>query len=204
MAGGTRNRHVLRRLREFLIADDNALRASVVACAGDNLLNSRDADGVAVALALDRHRLTVFLSDQVNTIVATHRRERDPPAGPSQAGSDVVLKPRPGHGVNHRHARVCASQRLTGQQHSEKHADGCSYQNDADDQFLVEGCKRKTFLDENKRPEALIQIGNHTVKIAYVYLEVVEGGLMPSVPALDIFGTDKTSGKAIHEHVTRN
>ena len=58
--------------------------------------------------------------------------------------------------------------------------------------------------DENKHPEALIQIGGHTVKIAYVYLQVVEGGLMPSVPALDIFGTDKTSGKAIHEHVIRN
>ena len=51
---------LLGRLRELLIADDNALCASVVACAGDDLLNSRDADGVAVALALDRHRLAVF------------------------------------------------------------------------------------------------------------------------------------------------
>jgi hypothetical protein len=58
-------------------------------------------------------------------------------------------------------------------------------------------------LDDKKKPEALMQIGDHTVKVAYVYLQVVEGGLMPSVPALDIFGTDTTSGKAIHEHLVQ-
>jgi len=30
---------------------------------------------------------------------------------------------------------------------------------------------------------------------------VVEGGLMPSVPSLDVLGTDIASGKAIHEHL---
>jgi hypothetical protein len=62
---------LLGRLGKFLIADDNALRAAVVACAGDNLLDSRDADGLAVALALDRHRLTVAFGDQVDAVVAT-------------------------------------------------------------------------------------------------------------------------------------
>lgn len=56
-------------------------------------------------------------------------------------------------------------------------------------------------LDSERRPQALMQIGNHKVKVAYVYLHVVEGGLMPSVPDLDIFGTDIASGKAIHEHL---
>jgi len=55
--------------------------------------------------------------------------------------------------------------------------------------------------DSAHQPEALMQIGNHLVKVAYVYLQVVEGGLMPKVPALDIFGTDIASGKAIHEHL---
>jgi hypothetical protein len=58
-------------------------------------------------------------------------------------------------------------------------------------------------LDEQKRPEALIQIAGRTVKLAYVYLEVVDG-VIPSVPALDIFGTDKASGKAVREHVVQN
>jgi hypothetical protein len=58
-------------------------------------------------------------------------------------------------------------------------------------------------LDENGRPEALIQIGARTVKLAYVYLQVVDG-LVPSVPALDIFGTDKASGKAIQEHIVQD
>jgi hypothetical protein len=55
--------------------------------------------------------------------------------------------------------------------------------------------------DSAHQPEALMQIGSHMVKVAYVYLQVVEGGLMPKVPALDIFGTDIASGKAIHEHL---
>ena len=56
-------------------------------------------------------------------------------------------------------------------------------------------------LDERRRPQAVMQVGNHKVKVAYVYLHVVEGGLMPSVPDLDVFGTDLASGKAIHEHL---
>lgn len=58
-------------------------------------------------------------------------------------------------------------------------------------------------LDANKRPQALIQIGGRTVKLAYVYLHVVEGGLMPNVPELDIFGTDLATGKAVHEHLVQ-
>ena len=56
-------------------------------------------------------------------------------------------------------------------------------------------------LDDRHHPQALMQIGSHKVKVAYVYLHVVEGGLMPQVPELDIFGTDIASGKAIHEHL---
>ena len=58
-------------------------------------------------------------------------------------------------------------------------------------------------LDAAKRPQALLQIGSHTVKLAYVYLHVVEGGLLPEVPALEIFGTDIATGKAIHEHLVQ-
>jgi hypothetical protein len=56
-------------------------------------------------------------------------------------------------------------------------------------------------MDAQHHPEALMQVGSHTVKLNYVYLQVVEGGLLPSVPSLDIFGTDIASGKAIHEHL---
>ena len=56
-------------------------------------------------------------------------------------------------------------------------------------------------VDAQHHPQALMQIGTHTVKVAYVYLQVVEGGLMPSVPSLDVLGTDIASGKAIHEHL---
>jgi hypothetical protein len=58
-------------------------------------------------------------------------------------------------------------------------------------------------LDDQKRPEALIQIAGRTVKLAYVYLEVVDR-VIPSVPSLDIFGIDKNSGKAVREHVVQN
>jgi hypothetical protein len=55
--------------------------------------------------------------------------------------------------------------------------------------------------DAQHRPQATMQIGGRTVKLAYVYLEVVEGGLTPDVPSLDIVGTDIASGKAIREHL---
>jgi hypothetical protein len=58
-------------------------------------------------------------------------------------------------------------------------------------------------IDEHHRPQALIQIGNRTARLAYVYLQVVEGGLTPSVPSLDILGTDTASGKALHEHLVQ-
>jgi hypothetical protein len=56
-------------------------------------------------------------------------------------------------------------------------------------------------LDAQHRPQATMTIGTRTVKVVYVYLQVVEGGLMPSVPSLDVIGTDIASGKAIHEHL---
>jgi hypothetical protein len=56
-------------------------------------------------------------------------------------------------------------------------------------------------LDAKHRPQATMQVGAHTVKLVYVYLQVQESGLMPDVPALDILGIDIASGKAIHEHL---
>ena len=56
--------------------------------------------------------------------------------------------------------------------------------------------------DAQHHPQATMTIGSRVVKLAYVYLHVVEGGLMPSVPELDIFGTDLANGKAVHEHLT--
>jgi hypothetical protein len=55
--------------------------------------------------------------------------------------------------------------------------------------------------DAQHHPQATMTIGGRMVKLAYVYLHVVEGGLMPSVPELDIFGTDLVNGKAVHEHL---
>jgi hypothetical protein len=56
-------------------------------------------------------------------------------------------------------------------------------------------------MDAQHHPQATMAIGNRTVKIVYVYLQVVEGGLLPSVPSLDIMGIDTSSGKAVHEHL---
>jgi len=58
-------------------------------------------------------------------------------------------------------------------------------------------------LDAAGKPQALIQAGKHTIKLSYVYLHVVEGGLLPEVPKLEIFGSDIATGKAIHEHLVQ-
>jgi hypothetical protein len=57
--------------------------------------------------------------------------------------------------------------------------------------------------DAQHRPQATMTIGSRTVKLAYVYLQVVEGGLTPDVPSLDIVGTDVADGKAVREHLIR-
>lgn len=70
--------------------------------------------------------------------------------------------------------------------------------------FTIAALPERTLMltvDAQRHPEALMQMGSHTVKLAYVYLHVVEGELLPSVPELDIFGTDVSSGKALHEHL---
>jgi len=59
-------------------------------------------------------------------------------------------------------------------------------------------------MDAQHHPQATMTVGGRSVKLVYVYLQVVEGGLMPKVPALDIFGIDTSSGKAIHEHLIQN
>jgi len=56
-------------------------------------------------------------------------------------------------------------------------------------------------MDAQHHYQATMAVGGRTVKLVYVYLQVVEGGLMPAVPSLDIFGIDTSSGKAVHEHL---
>jgi len=56
-------------------------------------------------------------------------------------------------------------------------------------------------LDGHGHAEALMQIGDRWVKLVYIYLQVDDSGLWPKVPALDIFGTDKLTGKPLREHI---
>jgi hypothetical protein len=58
-------------------------------------------------------------------------------------------------------------------------------------------------FDAHHGPEALLKMGEHTVIVRYIYLQVKEGGLMPDVPSLDIFGIDAGTGKAVHEHLVK-
>jgi hypothetical protein len=58
-------------------------------------------------------------------------------------------------------------------------------------------------LDAQGKPEVFGKIGERAVKLVYVYLEVDDHGLMPDVPELDMFGIDRTNGKAVREHINR-
>jgi hypothetical protein len=58
-------------------------------------------------------------------------------------------------------------------------------------------------LDAKGVPEVFGKIGDRWAKLAYIYLEVIDKGLLPQVPSLDIFGTDRETGKALHEHIIR-
>jgi Domain of unknown function (DUF4833) len=56
-------------------------------------------------------------------------------------------------------------------------------------------------LDNHGHPEALMKIGERWIKLDYVYLQVDNSGLLPSVTAMDIFGIDKLTGKALRDHI---
>ncbi len=58
-------------------------------------------------------------------------------------------------------------------------------------------------LDSRGQPEVFGKLGERWAKLAYVYLEVDDHGLMPDVPELDLFGTDRSTGKALREHINR-
>lgn len=59
-------------------------------------------------------------------------------------------------------------------------------------------------LDAKGQPEVFGKIGNRWAKLSYIYLEVVDKGLLPDVPSLDFFGTDRETGKVLHEHILRH
>jgi hypothetical protein len=56
-------------------------------------------------------------------------------------------------------------------------------------------------LDGQGRPEASMQLGGRWAKLVYIYLQVDDSGFLPKVPALDIFGFDKLTGKPLREHI---
>jgi len=59
-------------------------------------------------------------------------------------------------------------------------------------------------IDSQGHPEAFEKVGkDRWLKIVYAYLEVDDSGLLPDVTAIDFFGYDKATGKALREHVTR-
>ena len=65
--------------------------------------------------------------------------------------------------------------------------------------------ERKLTIDQDDtgKPEAILQIGNHLAHLVYVYLQVDDHGFMPSVKAIDVFGIDKLTGKALREHIVQ-
>jgi hypothetical protein len=58
-----------RRRRELLIAHHHAAGAVIVFCARDDLLDSGDADRLAVTFALNRHPLISEGGDQINAVI---------------------------------------------------------------------------------------------------------------------------------------
>ncbi len=56
-------------------------------------------------------------------------------------------------------------------------------------------------LDSKGHPEAFGKVENRWARLVYIYLEVDDSGLLPDVTAMDFFGIDKATGKALREHV---
>jgi hypothetical protein len=59
-------------------------------------------------------------------------------------------------------------------------------------------------LDENGKPEASVQMGNRRARVVFAYIKVDDSGLIPKFISLDIYGYDKATGRALHEHKTES
>lgn len=55
--------------------------------------------------------------------------------------------------------------------------------------------------DADGRPAVWTRFGDRTVRLVYVYLQVDDHGLVPSVPWLDLFGLDQRTGRPLHDHL---
>ena len=53
------------------------------------------------------------------------------------------------------------------------------------------------------KPRAVLQIGNRRARLVYAYIDVDDSGTVPKVKSVDIYGTDLSTGKALHEKLTR-
>jgi hypothetical protein len=68
-----------------------------------------------------------------------------------------------------------------------------------------------TLKAEKKRPlrvvqiegchVALVAIGGHDGVLKRIYVKAKDGGLIPSVEYVDVFGIEPSSGAALHEHI---
>lgn len=55
--------------------------------------------------------------------------------------------------------------------------------------------------DANGRPAAWTRFADRPVRLVYVYLQVDDHGLVPSVLWLDMFGLDQRTGRPLREHL---
>ncbi len=55
--------------------------------------------------------------------------------------------------------------------------------------------------DPNGRLAAWTRFADRPVRLVYVYLQVDDHGLVPSVPWLDLFGLDQRNGRPLREHL---
>ena len=50
-------------------------------------------------------------------------------------------------------------------------------------------------------PVVLLTIGGHPAILKRIYVKSKEGGLMPKVEFIELFGDDATTGKPLHEKI---
>lgn len=56
-------------------------------------------------------------------------------------------------------------------------------------------------LDQNGRAEAVIRMGNRQARLVYVSVQIDSSALVPRVTAVDVYGIDKSDGRALREHI---
>lgn len=59
----------------------------------------------------------------------------------------------------------------------------------------------RVFVDQDGKAQAIMKLAGRPARLRSVYLQLADGGLLPDVRYIDVFGTELATGRPLHERI---